>query len=114
MLYGGPELAQGDAFSNLTKAMLRFGVGNGFDPLTVPMDAAAATGWPVSMNPPQGGNRCFQVPECPNNMSEGQAQDLMRFDQANVYSQIQFGEWGWYTPGEHLGTEAHNPSLIWV
>ena len=88
MLYGGDELNQGDAFANLTRAMRRFGVGSGFDPLTVSMDKAAATGWPVSMNPPQGGNRCFQVPECPNNMSAGQVADLMRFDKANVYSQV--------------------------
>jgi hypothetical protein len=109
MLYGGSFLARRDAFSNLTRAMRRFGVGNGFDPLTVPMAAAAETGWPVSMNPPQGGNLCFQVPECPNNMSVAQAQDLLAFDQANVYHQIQFGEWDWYfaqlQPGKNGGNE---------
>ena len=61
------------------------------------------------MNPPQGGNRCFQVPECPNNMSEAQAQDLAAFDKANVYTQIQFGEWGYYfanlQPGKDGGNE---------
>jgi hypothetical protein len=56
LLYGGPFLAQGDAFANLTAAMRRFGVGGGFDPLVVGMAAAAAAGWPVSMNPPQGGS----------------------------------------------------------
>jgi hypothetical protein len=109
LLYGGGFLAQGDAFTNLTAAMRRFGVGGGFDPLVVPMAAAVATGWPVSMNPPQGGNRCFQVPECPNNMSQSQAQDLALFEQANVYSQIQFGEWGYYfanlQPGKDGGNE---------
>ena len=47
MLYGGPFLAQGDAFPNLVTAMRKFGVGNGFDPLVVPMSAAAALnhGW---------------------------------------------------------------------
>ena len=109
LLYGGAFLVQGDAFTNLTAAMRRFGVGGGFDPLVVSMAAAAATGWPVSMNPPQGGNRCFQVPECPNNMSQSQAQDLALFEQANVYSQVQFGEWAYYfanlQPGKSGGNE---------
>ena len=42
-------------------------------------------------------------------MSQSQVQDLALFKQANVYSQIQFGEWGYYfanlQPGKNGGNE---------
>ena len=55
------------AWANLTRAMIRFGVGNGFDPLGGDLEDivnASKLGWPVSLYPLHGGNLCFQVPSC--------------------------------------------------
>jgi len=128
-LYGAPTSIYGDAFANLTRAMKAFGVGNGFDPLGVDradFKAASKLGWPISFSPIQGGNVCFQVPSCPNNMTVQQHSRLQILQDANVYSevcrcfgcccgccccccpclislppapQIQFGEWGYWFAG---------------
>ena len=96
-LYGAPTAKYGDAFANLTRAMRAFGVGNGFDPLGTDVEdftAASSLGWPISFSPIQGGNVCFQVPGCDNNMTVEQHARLQILDDANVYSDIQFGEYG--------------------
>ena len=89
------------AFANLTRAMKRFGVGNGFDPLrssVVDFTAASKLGWPISFVPIQGGNVCSQVPGCVNNMTVEQHSRLKLLDSANVYYEIQFAEYGyWYS-----------------
>ena len=61
--------------------------------------AASALGWPVSFAPIQGGNKCFQVPGCENNMTVEQNSRLGILDAANVYSEIQFAEWGYWFSG---------------
>ena len=37
-----------------------------------------------------------QVRECPNNMTAEQASRLKILDEANVYSEIQFAEYGYF------------------
>eukprot|EP00665_Eupelagonemidae_sp_cell47_P011313 gene11313-6274_t len=101
-LYGAPTSKYGDAFANLTRAMKRFGVGNGFDPLgsdAVDIRNASTLGWPVSVSPLQGGTVCFQVPECPNNMTAEQLSRLQLLEDANVYSEVQFAEYGYWFSG---------------
>ena len=102
-LYGAPVPLAGNpadsSFANLTRGMKKFGVGNGFDPFDVSPVAfteASKLGWPISFSPIQGGNLCFQVPGCVNNMTVEQHARLQILDRANVYSEIQFGEWGNY------------------
>ena len=97
---GGVE--NGDAFANASRAMQHFGVGNGVDPFgtsAADFRAASALGWPISFSPMQGGNLCFQVPGCVNNMTVEQHSRLQILDDANVYYEIQFAEWGYYFSG---------------
>ena len=101
-VYGVPTPGQGSAFEKTSSAMQKFGVGNGFDPF--PTSATSFTegsklGWPISFSPIQGGNRCFTVPGCVNNMTVEQYSLLKILDEANVYYEIQFGEWGNYFAG---------------
>ena len=108
-LYGAPTSKNppnGDwrlsGFANLSRGMKRLGVGNGFDPLgTDAEDLANASrlGWPISFSPIQGGNRCFQVPTCPNNMTVEQHSRLQLLEDSNVYSEIQFAEYGYWWSG---------------
>ena len=87
--------------SNLVSGMLELGVANGFDPFgfeAMALDAPtrrtlASLGWPVSHYPLQQ-LACFQVPGCENNMTAEQYSRLAIFWEANVYSEIQFAEWG--------------------
>lgn len=105
-LYGAPTPEPGNppgsAFANLTRGMKKFGVGNGFDPFgtsTVAFTEGSKLGWPISFSPIEGGNVCFQVPGCVNNMTVEQHARLKILDDANVYSEIQFAEWGYYFSG---------------
>ena len=106
---GGPnnfciaQLNRGSAgcWGKLVRGMRTLGVANGFDPFSfepMALDAStwravASLGWPVSHGPLQQA-ACFQVPGCENNMTAEQYQRLAIFDEANVYSEIQFAEWG--------------------
>ena len=109
-LYGAANGAGGgtnDCITNaacwgrLTRGMRQLGVANGLDPFSfepMALDAAtwrsvASLGWPLSMGPLQQAE-CFQVPGCENNMTSVQHDRLAILDQANVYSEIQLGEWG--------------------
>jgi hypothetical protein len=85
------------AWANLTRGMKRLGVGNGFDPLGGDLEDianASKLGWPVSLYPLHGGNLCFQVPTCVNNMTASEYGWLRPLDDANVYTEVQFGEYG--------------------
>ena len=100
--YGVGGVENGDAFANASRAMQHFGVGNGVDPFgtsAADFRAASALGWPISFSPMQGGNLCFQVPGCVNNMTVEQHSRLQILDDANVYYEIQFAEWGYYFSG---------------
>jgi hypothetical protein len=109
-LYGAANGASGgtnDCINNhgcwqrITSGMRKLGVANGLDPMSFePMALNAATwrsvaalGWPVSLGPLQQA-ACFQVPGCENNMTTMQYGRLAILDEANVYSEIQLGEWG--------------------
>ena len=105
-LYGAPAPEPGNppssAFANLTRGMKKFGVGNGFDPFgtsDIAFTEGSKLGWPISFSPIEGGNVCFQVPGCANNMTVEQHSRLKILDDANVYSEIQFAEWGYYFSG---------------
>jgi hypothetical protein len=105
-LYGAPPPLdgnpEGSAFANLTRGMKKFGVGNGFDPFGTSVTAfteGSKLGWPISFSPIEGGNVCFQVPGCVNNMTVEQHARLKILDDANVYSEIQFAEWGYFFTG---------------
>lgn len=98
--YGVPALndgqpVNGSAFANATAAMQKFGVGNGFDPFGTSIASfteGSRLGWPISFSPIEGGNVCFQVPGCVNNMTVEQHSRLKILDKANVYYEIQYDE----------------------
>jgi hypothetical protein len=98
----GVDASHPGVFANITRGMKKFGVGNGFDPIgtsVADFEAASKLGWSMSFSPIEGGNVCFQVRECPNNMTAEQAGRLRILEEANVYSEIQFAEYGYFFSG---------------